>query len=428
MARIGQRLRDARTAKSISLERVAEDTNIGLRYLTGLENDDHSAFPGEPYVVGFMRNYAEYLGLDGVALLADYRRPEAKTGTDTDASNASNVPGEGTPPAEGTIEENAPHAAVGTEASPRKEAPVAGKLAADAVDARQSKASAEKIQAGDASVSANRGSRVMTVVLAVLFVAVLVAALIFLGRKNAGPDETGAAGSELRTAVEYRVEGLPFEKRLYVDDSLVISVGQDLYKIRLAGIDESVNFETPFGPLRIGLGEEGALDPDNDGEADVAIIVTDFAKKNAAAGALVRAESRGSDAADAASASEVQIAPEAAQSATTGSAPTYLFRSTRGPYPFVTTVTFRGPCMFRYEADRREWVEKYYSKGEALTINANNTLVLWASNAQAARVSVQASGGKTADLELGGPGEIAVKRLSWSQAEGAWTLGAADAD
>ncbi|MEN6364398.1 MAG: helix-turn-helix domain-containing protein, partial [Rectinema sp.] len=67
MARIGQRLRDARTAKSISLERVAEDTNIGLRYLTGLENDDHSAFPGEPYVVGFMRNYAEYLGLDGVA-------------------------------------------------------------------------------------------------------------------------------------------------------------------------------------------------------------------------------------------------------------------------------------------------------------------------------------------------------------------------
>ena len=44
-------------------------------------------------------------------------------------------------------------------------------------------------------------------------------------------------------------------------------------------------------------------------------------------------------------------------------------------------------------------------------------------------MTVQASGGKSADLDLGGPGEVAVKRIAWTQGDsGGWVLGASDVD
>ena len=85
--------------------------------------------------------------------------------------------------------------------------------------------------------------------------------------------------------------------------------------------------------------------------------------------------------------------------------------------------------MFRYEADKKDRDERYYRKGETVTVNAHNSLRIWASNAQAAKLTVQASGGKSADLDLGGAGEIAVKRIAWTQGDsGGWILGASDVD
>jgi hypothetical protein len=106
-----------------------------------------------------------------------------------------------------------------------------------------------------------------------------------------------------------------------------------------------------------------------------------------------------------------------------------LFESGKTPYPFVVSVTFRGSCMFRYEVDKRDRDERYYRKGETVTVNANNSLRIWASNAQTVKMTVQASGGKSADLEIGGPGEVAVKRIAWTQGDsGTWILGASDVD
>ena len=36
-----------------------------------------------------------------------------------------------------------------------------------------------------------------------------------------------------------------------------------------------------------------------------------------------------------------------------------LFESSKSPYPFVLSITFRGSCMFRYEADKRDRDERY---------------------------------------------------------------------
>jgi hypothetical protein len=94
-----------------------------------------------------------------------------------------------------------------------------------------------------------------------------------------------------------------------------------------------------------------------------------------------------------------------------------IFEAQKSSYPFVVSVTFRGGCMFRYEVDKRDRDERYYQKGDTISVNANNSVKLWASNAQSAIVVVQASGGKTANVDLGVSGEIAVKRIAWVQNE-----------
>ena len=64
MDTFGDILRSSREEKGYSLEQVARDTNIARKYLTALEEEDFSIFPGEPYLIGFLKNYSEYLGLD----------------------------------------------------------------------------------------------------------------------------------------------------------------------------------------------------------------------------------------------------------------------------------------------------------------------------------------------------------------------------
>lgn len=67
---LGQRLRQAREAKHISLETAEEVTRIRRKYLEALEADDYSALPGTVFLRGFVRNYAQFLGLDPEAMLA----------------------------------------------------------------------------------------------------------------------------------------------------------------------------------------------------------------------------------------------------------------------------------------------------------------------------------------------------------------------
>ena len=64
MNEIGKLLTETRIEKDLELDQVARETNIAKRYLEALESDDYSVFPAEPYIVGFLRNYCEYLDLD----------------------------------------------------------------------------------------------------------------------------------------------------------------------------------------------------------------------------------------------------------------------------------------------------------------------------------------------------------------------------
>lgn len=70
-------LRESRTARGISLEQVTRDTHISKRYLEALETGDYAELPGQVYVTGFIRSYADYLNIDPEPLIDHYRSQRA---------------------------------------------------------------------------------------------------------------------------------------------------------------------------------------------------------------------------------------------------------------------------------------------------------------------------------------------------------------
>jgi hypothetical protein len=66
-------LAQARVERGVSLEEAAQATRIRRDYLAKLESDDHSTMPEPIYVRGFIKTYANYLGLDGDRLAAQIR-------------------------------------------------------------------------------------------------------------------------------------------------------------------------------------------------------------------------------------------------------------------------------------------------------------------------------------------------------------------
>ncbi len=65
MFEIGNSLREARLRQGLDLNRAEADTKIRVKYLQALEEEHFELLPGETYVKGFLRTYANYLRLDG---------------------------------------------------------------------------------------------------------------------------------------------------------------------------------------------------------------------------------------------------------------------------------------------------------------------------------------------------------------------------
>lgn len=85
----GEILRAARLRRRLSLVEAEQATRIRQRYLQALEDDDYAALPTGVYSVGFLRNYAIYLGVppDDVLAGADpRRRRDRRTGVQSVAS------------------------------------------------------------------------------------------------------------------------------------------------------------------------------------------------------------------------------------------------------------------------------------------------------------------------------------------------------
>ena len=75
---IGKRLKTEREEQRLTLEKVFEATRIRVPYLQALEADDLSVLPSPVQARGYLRNYAEFLGLDFEQLLEEMHAMNAQ--------------------------------------------------------------------------------------------------------------------------------------------------------------------------------------------------------------------------------------------------------------------------------------------------------------------------------------------------------------
>ena len=72
MFEIGNSLREARVRQGLDYPQVELATKVRAKYLRALEDEQFGVLPAQPYVKGFLRTYAEFLGLDGQLYVDEY--------------------------------------------------------------------------------------------------------------------------------------------------------------------------------------------------------------------------------------------------------------------------------------------------------------------------------------------------------------------
>ena len=77
---VGQILRRARTQYNLTLDDVGKALRIRSSQLGALEEGRNDQLPGRVYAIGFVRSYAEYLGLDGNKMVYLYKSQSAAPG------------------------------------------------------------------------------------------------------------------------------------------------------------------------------------------------------------------------------------------------------------------------------------------------------------------------------------------------------------
>ncbi|MCF8468812.1 MAG: DUF4115 domain-containing protein [Sneathiella sp.] len=70
---VGARLRATREAKGLSLHQVADILRLRAIQVQALEEGNYNQLPGQTFVTGFLRSYANLLDLDAVALVELYK-------------------------------------------------------------------------------------------------------------------------------------------------------------------------------------------------------------------------------------------------------------------------------------------------------------------------------------------------------------------
>jgi hypothetical protein len=213
-----------------------------------------------------------------------------------------------------------------------------------------------------------------------------------------------AQKSVIRLPMGYILGGSFLERRFYKGDTILVPIGGDQYNTELASMDDSPTLAFAGGSISLNLFGETDVDLNGDGIADLQVTLSDYDRRNPAAGALIRFAYKLDSIPD------TGLNPAAPQGIQSG---TVIFTSTN-TYPFTMDIQFQNYCMFRWEVDRRERTERYFSRGDALSIPVQNTIRLWASNATAVTIELNGAGRKVT-LNLGTAGEVVVIDLRWLQ-------------
>ncbi len=357
MESFGETLRKAREARELDLERVSSETNITVNYLDALEKEMITVFPSESYLIGFLKNYSEYLNLNPDQIVNMYRAMKIQI----EAA-----------PLDKLLE-------------PKKKIPW------------------------------------YLIIGVTLGVAILTVATVLIVKSNtkraAMRDEVVLTMPEHST---YKVTAKPVQKRLYAGDLIEVYINEDKEPFVLTVTDTSgvLILDTPMGTQVVELGEESEIDLDGNIGGELSIFLSDISRTDSARGAEVQMLVISPEADK--SVAEIQPEKEesigigtelVAETTASGLKRTIVFEGVSA-YPVTLNADFRNQCMFRYKVDNGAPVENFLTANQSVSISANNGFRIWMSNANAVKMQV-IGGGRSVNLEIGRPGQVLVEDIKW---------------
>lgn len=324
MESYGELLRTTRESKQLDLDRASREISIEKRYLAGLEAEDNSVFPGDAYMVGFLKNYADYLELDSEFILKLYRNKQIQE----------------SPLPQGLYE---PH-------RPRYFLPA-------------------------------------IIIPSVLLVAVVVTVLILINVKKKNKTEDGVVVASGMKSRQYELTDKKFTQRVYKGDQLFIPTEND-GKIILTVRDtlSAFGIDTPSGVYYIELAEESELDINGDNASDMIVYVSDISSTDESRGAEVSILLRHGVAIEPTSVVAAEEIPFASE--VKSSHPYKVIHEDNRAYPFTINASFRGPCLFRDRVDNSQSVESYFARGDLFTATPRNGIRLWMSNFNTVKITI----------------------------------------
>jgi len=224
MESYGEILQKTREEKNLDIDKIAREISIEKRFLVGLENEDYSAFPGEAYMVGFLRNYSNYLELDTNFILKLYNNKKIQ------------------------------------------EAPVPVELLAK----RKSPFLLPAI-----------------IIPSVLIVGVILTISILLVNKKKAAQEDNVIVASNQTINKYELNNEKFAKRIYKGDQLLFPSNNGNIILTVKDTLSSFGLETPSGVIYTDLSEENEIDIDGDTLSDMIVYVSDISDTDEKRGAEV---------------------------------------------------------------------------------------------------------------------------------------------
>ncbi|MDR3355761.1 MAG: helix-turn-helix domain-containing protein [Spirochaetaceae bacterium] len=351
---IGERLRAERETKGLSIEDAARETNIARKYIAALEEEDFSQFPAETYILGFLRNYGEYLGLNIENLISQYRIIK--------------------------IQEQP----VPVEQLLNKAPPDLPRILLKSL-----------------------------LVVAGLALAAGGAYRFFLLPKN-----KEAETAVERKPAEYSFAEGTLERRFYEGDTLVIPLSGNIYKVALNSIADLVTIAAPGKDIRLGLNNEAVADINSDGVPELKINAIDYAQNRPEVGAQLRFEILSPSVVPEAAALNEAVGDIPPLNTALYAPQVIFNAANPYPFTiqavFSSYCMFRWEIM--RETVQQKRTERYYIKGEEQTVQAQNGVRIWISNSSAVKLWA-IGGGHNIPLETGGAGEVTVQDIYWSRDE-----------
>ncbi|MCX8501377.1 MAG: helix-turn-helix domain-containing protein, partial [Alphaproteobacteria bacterium] len=89
---VGEALKKVRTQQKVQLRTISDSLRIRLEYLEAIENGHFKKLPGTTYGIGFVRSYAEYLGLEAQPYIDKFKLENNQPiGGSTKVSQSSSI-------------------------------------------------------------------------------------------------------------------------------------------------------------------------------------------------------------------------------------------------------------------------------------------------------------------------------------------------